>query len=1312
MDAFLREFRGASDVEVLWLQEVYAFTQKNLLPVAELAGSDAGRLLASGLVRLVKALLGEGAVLPVSYRLVSLSHLLSLQRSPCCSHLTWSSSRYKSWASEGEQELAVNHKALPRANLILIGRLTDRGPEEQVHDGSLFVRDASGALHCELVKPDLDWLGKLLLFPSWNYIPQSAVRPGQEAGGYLEISEAPVPLYTAPAPPTPGEPQDQPRLSAERARELLLVRRCSRGLRLSVYGEVAHLCPLLTIKEKTFFYCLLRFSESEAAVPVLVMGRGKLCWHRFLQQGALYLFSALRVCILGVTGHRVLCVTPQSSLTSLPCAPQSSGEQERLQEILRESRGRRERREETERQRREEGEGEEEERRDRNRKKSKVIPYKGVITRVLNMTAGLFELDGRLGLCLAYQQVLNGGRGLRPGARIELHDAHLLFVRNTVPGLPPMMLCCCLRGSLAVLEFSRLGSGFEPFPWLGNLYCRALMEGQLEVGEYLWGCAAVETLTRRFCPRLVSLSRMAFSVAGRFLSSVLVTEETGRRHKRDIYREMLEEPHCCPLVEYSLLAPSWRTPTISELSSLIETQGWGALSLSSLLPASEIQHLTGPEINTRLTWSVYCQRVEQLEPPVIVLGLLRGSCGSACVQLADQTGSLDCVLVETEPNTGHTWAGMHTAWAGCLVRLQTCSVIMERFLRTEFPSWKELEDSQFIRERSCRVYVQFSLDNVQILSQSSAMAALQSRESEGVGRGREEQEQEQEGTAPHCQPEASGPSVKETAPEPETDREIPDSSVQDSWQEISLKSPPRKKPAGETGLGNSVRKGKAVGLQAWVSVLLRLTEKEGLMFRNAHPINLVPENQAGNRTGLGLGFGATASLAGGPQVWSTDPRNRPLREEEQGGESNSAPLRAELQFVGDSVRWFALIHPGRLYRLVAPNTADPNVFGQLSSPPAVLPVGAPQGSQCPLFLPVHPDWQLQCVEPHPREESWRQDLQPLRSVRDALSLPPPPSSSLLSFSGLILNRVTLDEGKRKTVIIQSQGSKPGVTLDCGLSVQLSVCDADRHSQCLKVYIDFTQVPYIPGLLPGARVNFHRLESKLSRQGKVYCRYTALSCLTVVGLGGDDSHSPNLDPPPPLVDLGDWASNSVHSILGRVRCHVSSVLLVDLQWTCSQCASVFKQDRCTRIHPPCSSENGVFQARAKFVVDDGSGFAHVVCRNRDVSTLLRLGGAEWEELQREVGVRGHVKYDRRGTSDEDGGWEQCEDSVLLSLSTLCCSAVVCSPVQITCRLSPGSLTLQQRLEKAQLKRFTIDDFEFLTWVPPPLQLNCEELTRRH
>ncbi|MGH0180956.1 UNVERIFIED_CONTAM: hypothetical protein FKN15_005382 [Acipenser sinensis] len=142
--------------------------------------------------------------------------------------------------------------------------------------------------------------------------------------------------------------------------------------------------------------------------------------------------------------------------------------------------------------------------------------------------------------------------------------------------------------------------------------------------------------------------------------------------------------------------------------------------------------------------------------------------------------------------------------------------------------------------------------------------------------------------------EGRAPEDRTPAPEPETDREIPDSfdkTVQDSSQEISPKSPPGKKPAGETGMWNSVRKRKVAALRSWVSVLLRVTQKEGLMFRNAHPSSLVLENRARNRTGLGLGFGATAYLDGGPKVWSRDPRNRPLSEEEQEGESNSALLR-------------------------------------------------------------------------------------------------------------------------------------------------------------------------------------------------------------------------------------------------------------------------------------------------------------------------------------------------------------------------------------------------------------------------------------
>ncbi|MGH0188248.1 UNVERIFIED_CONTAM: hypothetical protein FKN15_028588 [Acipenser sinensis] len=102
---------------------------------------------------------------------------------------------------------------------------------------------------------------------------------------------------------------------------------------------------------------------------------------------------------------------------------------------------------------------------------------------------------------------------------------------------------------------------------------------------------------------------------------------------------------------------------------------------------------------------------------------------------------------------------------------------------------------------------------------------------------------------------------------------------------------------------------------------------------------------------------------------------------------------------------------------------------------------------------------------------------------------------------------------------------------------------------------------------------------------------------------------------------------------------SRPLLFTLQ-THRAAAQELQRRRTTRLSgslqaSPQTPDQTTGVAGARFVVDDGSGFAHVVCRNRDVSVLLRLGGAEWEELQREVGVRGHVTYDCRGKSDEDG-----------------------------------------------------------------------------
>ncbi|GLD75216.1 CST complex subunit CTC1-like protein, partial [Lates japonicus] len=84
-----------------------------------------------------------------------------------------------------------------------------------------------------------------------------------------------------------------------------------------------------------------------------------------------------------------------------------------------------------------------------------VVQSGGTVTEVVSEGAGLYVIDGQVGLCLAYQPSLR--RKLRAGDRIQLHHDHFLY--RPCPDFPPSMLCTCLRSSLRVTCFSRVGGG-------------------------------------------------------------------------------------------------------------------------------------------------------------------------------------------------------------------------------------------------------------------------------------------------------------------------------------------------------------------------------------------------------------------------------------------------------------------------------------------------------------------------------------------------------------------------------------------------------------------------------------------------------------------------------------------------------------------------------------------------------------------------------------------------------------------------------------------------------------------------------------
>ncbi|MEQ2270198.1 hypothetical protein XENORESO_017030 [Xenotaenia resolanae] len=104
-------------------------------------------------------------------------------------------------------------------------------------------------------------------------------------------------------------------------------------------------------------------------------------------------------------------------------------------------------------------------------------------------------MDRKVGLCLAYQP--SERRRLRAGDQVELHQVHFLY--RPCPDLPPSMLCCCLRSSLRVTAFSRVGGATADPSCPGDgVLPRLLLQNNRGVDQYLWTCHLTSQLTYRW----------------------------------------------------------------------------------------------------------------------------------------------------------------------------------------------------------------------------------------------------------------------------------------------------------------------------------------------------------------------------------------------------------------------------------------------------------------------------------------------------------------------------------------------------------------------------------------------------------------------------------------------------------------------------------------------------------------------------------------------------------------------------------------------------------------------------------------------
>ncbi|XP_036624702.1 CST complex subunit CTC1 isoform X2 [Trichosurus vulpecula] len=687
---------SCSGSEQAWLEVVHSFIQKNLCP----SSKDPCLQLVEAVVNCVKATWASsggtgGLNLPLSYSFVSVQELKSHQHLPCCSHLAWSSTEYQTWANK----VGLNAVPLPRERLLLLGTLTDLPGDldPEYRDGSLYVKDNSGTLGCELLDLDLSWLGHLFLFPSWSYIPP-AWQQSSLGSGHLELWCPPVPvlpLILSHGPETPIRV-----LYPEVASQLLQHRSKFRRQQLHVAGQLVRLNTLVKTHGKTYFILSLGGpSSATTPMPIIVPIPSQLVWHRALRPSCSYVLTNLQISTIRGFPCRIWTTSPSSDLMPLdPKRVQEFNVEELILEAVPNPLP---------------VPGSSQEHCNSTRK-VRMLSYQGTVTKVLNGPAGLYELDGQLCLCLAYQQLPNNGRTIRPGVQLELQDVHFFQSVGGVPVLAP-----CLRGTILLRGFSQQESPKQPpHSYHGVVvHLRLLLERHLGLPLYLWTAKALEEITSKLCPRLLRHRQLLQSSASGtpgvgelLLAPALDALAPPGRPIRNVYQEILEDPHHCPLQECSLLQPPCSFPALAAFKEDGQHRAWASFDPVTLLSLPEVTYLSSCVLNSRLAWSWVCFSPSVFQPPPVLLGVLVASSRRGWLQLRDQSGSLPCLLLP-KPSQ----AFIDPRLIGSLVRVERFQLVVEREVKSNFPSWKELGMPEFIQERHTNVYVLFSLDDALVL---------------------------------------------------------------------------------------------------------------------------------------------------------------------------------------------------------------------------------------------------------------------------------------------------------------------------------------------------------------------------------------------------------------------------------------------------------------------------------------------------------------------------------------------------------------------------------------------------------------------
>ncbi|XP_033107226.1 uncharacterized protein LOC117109090 isoform X1 [Anneissia japonica] len=255
---------------------------------------------------------------------------------------------------------------------------------------------------------------------------------------------------------------------------------------------------------------------------------------------------------------------------------------------------------------------------------SKPTSYQGKVTKIIDSSAGIYELDDNIRLYLTY---LNKDIGcvvpeIRVDSCVTVYNAHL----KTVSKVP--CLVCCMRSHVEVVAVT------------SPSYCISLN-----------GCLV--KLTTQFIPGFYMLTRLQFLVRqltlklpekfhrkiSKMIGNIIETdiEPCLLPRKRNVYAEFLRSPHQTCIVDD--VQPQIKIKNLFSLPSLDE------------LKKEIIHQFTNSNCCRGKSYGHYVSSSTTFKNPKILIAFLTSNAATGTLSLQDETGSIDCVVTSLKSDS-------------------------------------------------------------------------------------------------------------------------------------------------------------------------------------------------------------------------------------------------------------------------------------------------------------------------------------------------------------------------------------------------------------------------------------------------------------------------------------------------------------------------------------------------------------------------------------------------------------------------------------------------------------------------------------